>query len=649
MVREVCYCCPTCGGSMATAESAGRRLSFDVFELDVHAGELRKRGVKLRLQGQPLQVLAILLNRAGDVVTRDEIRAQLWSADTFVDFDHSLHNAIARLREVLGDSVDTPRYIETLPRRGYRFIAPVTAAVELRPQGPTLQNAQSTKAPVAVKPTNSRAVVTLMLLAFLAAGSVLWLARKSSYRAAAAARLHSIAVLPLDNLSGDSSQDYFVDGMTDELITDLAKVGSLRVVSRTSVMRYKGTRKGLPEIARELNVDGIVEGSVTRSGQRVRITAQLLDASTDHHLWAETYERDLGDVLGLQSEVAEAIAEQIRAQLTPELRARLHSAPQVNPEAYEAYLRGRFYLTTEFTKPQALKMAQRLFEESIRKDPHFALAYAGLADSYVYLGFSHQLTPEFAERSAEDAVNKALELDDSIGEAHDTLGVLNWRYKGNWDTAEREFNRAIALAPSYSCAHEDRAIYLGFTGRRREALSELAKSRELDLSPSFALTESATYFELQDYQGLIQVTRRGMISDPDEWLEHYYLGVGYEATGKRLEAITEYQKAIELSDGDQAPTAALAYAYSAIGRKAEAQNILHNLGRKSKSTYVSPYMMATIYAGLGEKEKAFEFLEKAYLVKDLDLSWSLRADSRFDSLRSDPRFQALLRRVGFTA
>jgi len=634
---------------MATAESAGRRLSFDVFELDVHAGELRKRGVKLRLQGQPLQVLAILLNRAGDVVTRDEIRAQLWSADTFVDFDHSLHNAIARLREVLGDSVDTPRYIETLPRRGYRFIAPVTAAVELRPQGPTLQNAQSTKAPVAVKPTNSRAVVTLMLLAFLAAGSVLWLARKSSYRAAAAARLHSIAVLPLDNLSGDSSQDYFVDGMTDELITDLAKVGSLRVVSRTSVMRYKGTRKGLPEIARELNVDGIVEGSVTRSGQRVRITAQLLDASTDHHLWAETYERDLGDVLGLQSEVAEAIAEQIRAQLTPELRARLHSAPQVNPEAYEAYLRGRFYLTTEFTKPQALKMAQRLFEESIRKDPHFALAYAGLADSYVYLGFSHQLTPEFAERSAEDAVNKALELDDSIGEAHDTLGVLNWRYKGNWDTAEREFNRAIALAPSYSCAHEDRAIYLGFTGRRREALSELAKSRELDLSPSFALTESATYFELQDYQGLIQVTRRGMISDPDEWLEHYYLGVGYEATGKRLEAITEYQKAIELSDGDQAPTAALAYAYSAIGRKAEAQNILHNLGRKSKSTYVSPYMMATIYAGLGEKEKAFEFLEKAYLVKDLDLSWSLRADSRFDSLRSDPRFQALLRRVGFTA
>ena len=336
---------------MTTSQPAGRRLCFDVFELDVHAGELRKRGVKLRLQGQPLQVLATLLNRAGDVVTRDELRTHIWSADTFVDFDHSLHNAIARLREVLGDSVNTRRYIETLPRRGYRFIAPVTG-VGIRPQGSAIQNGQATKAPVVLSPTNTQAVLAFTLLSFLAVGSLLWLVRRAGHHTAAAPCLRSIAVLPLDNLSGDSSQDFFVDGMTDELITDLAKVGSLRVVSPTSVMRYKGTRKGLPEITRELNVDGIVEGSVMRSGQRVRITAQLLEAPTDHHLWAETYERDLGDVLGLQSEVAEAIALQIRAQLTPELQARLHSAHPVNPEAYEAYLRGRFYLTTEFTKPQ---------------------------------------------------------------------------------------------------------------------------------------------------------------------------------------------------------------------------------------------------------------------------------------------------------
>jgi len=302
-----------------------------------------------------------------------------------------------------------------------------------------------------------------------------------------------------------------VDGMTDELITDLAKVSSLRVISRTSVMRYKGTKKGLPEIARELNVDGIVEGSVTRSGQRVRITAQLLDAPTDRHLWAETYERDLGDVLSLQSEVAEAIALQVRAQLTPELQARLGSARQVKPEAYEPYLRGHFYLTTEFTKAQSLREAQRLFEESIRKDPGFALAYTGLAESYVYLGFLHKLSPEFARESAEKALGKALQLDEGISEAHETLAVLNWRYKGDWDGAEREFNRAIALVPSYSCAHEDRAIYLSFAGRRAEALSEIQKSSELDLSPSLALAKSATFYELRDYKGLIDASRTGIV------------------------------------------------------------------------------------------------------------------------------------------
>ena len=632
---------------MATSVPAARRYSFEDFELDVRAGELRKRGVKIRLQGQPLQILATLLDRSGEMVTREELRAEIWTADTFVDFDHSLHNAIARLREVLGDSADTPRYIETLPRRGYRFIAPVKR-IEAEPQLPVSENGRADEVPSVARPTRIRAAMLITLLAFLAVGSTLWLVRTATNSANAAGRLRSIAVLPLDNLSGDSSQDYLVDGMTDELITDLAKVGSLRVISRTSVMRYRGTKKSLPEIARELNVDAIVVGSVLRSGGRVRITAQLLNAATDQHLWAESYERDLGDVLGLQSEVAENIARQVRAQLTPELQARLRSVRQVNPEAYEAYVRGRFYLTTEYTKPQSLKAAQSLFEQSIRKDPGFALAYSGLADAYVYLGFSHQISPEVAERSAEEAVHKALELDDSIGEAHDTLGLLNWHYKGQFDAAEREFNRAIALAPSYSCAHEDRAIYLAFRGRRAEALAEIAKSKELDLSPSAALSESATYSELRDYEGLIEASRRGMASDPSEWLEHYYLGVGYEGEGKLPEAIFEYQKAIEMSDGDESAVSALAYAYSRIGRRAEAENIVHDLERKSKSAYVSPYAIATIYAGLGEKDRAFEFLEKAYTEKSLDLSTSLRSDSRMDGLRSDPRFQALLHRAGVT-
>src|SRR6266852_1868417 len=497
---------------MLVPTPAARVLRFDTFELDLRTGELHKRGVKLRLQGQPLQLLAILLESAGNLVTREELRSQLWPADTFVDFDHSLHNAIGRIREVLGDSAEMPRYIETLPRRGYRFIASVEEVQPLRiPEA----NGNKTREGVAVAPptarqSKTRAALALTLLILAATGSAFWLARAVSRPTSAAPRLGSIAVLPLENLSGDPSQEYFADGMTEQLITDLAKVGSLRVISRTSVMRYKGTKKGLPEIARELNVAGIVEGSVMRSGNRVRITAQLLHAPTDKHLWAESYERDLGDVLRLQSEVAQAIAKQVRAQLTPQQQARFRAARPVNPEAYEPYLRGRYYLSNQFTVAKALTTAKSDFEESIRRDPSFALAYSGLADSYVYLAFFRQLSPEAAYKPAKEALRKALGLDDSIGEAHDTLGLLSWRFEWNWNAAEPEFNHAIALAPSYSCAHEDRAVYLSFIGRRAEALAEIAKSSELDPGPSSAMAESAAYYQLRDYQSMVEASRRGM-------------------------------------------------------------------------------------------------------------------------------------------
>jgi tetratricopeptide (TPR) repeat protein len=319
----------------------------------------------------------------------------------------------------------------------------------------------------------------------------------------------------------------------------------------------------------------------------------------------------------------------------------------VNPEAYEAYLRGRYYLTNQVTMAQPLNMAQRYFEEAIQKDPGFALAYVGLADSYVYLALFNQLSPERAYGPAEEALRRALELDDSIGEAHDTLGVLRWRFEWDLDAAEREFNQAIALAPSYSCAHENRSVYLGFAGRRAEALAEMAKSSELDPGPSSGMAESAAYYQLRDYQSLVEASRRGVVSSPNEWTEHYNLGVGYEGTGKPLEAISEYQRAIELSNGDHDATASLAHAFAAIGRRAEAEKILHDFERKSKSGYVSPYMIATIYAGLGEKDKAFAFLERAYQERSLDISWHLKADLRIDNLRSDPRFQDLVRRVGF--
>ena len=630
---------------MLVAAPASRLLRFDSFELDVRAAELRKGGIKLRLQGQPIQVLAKLLSCSGELVTREELRAEIWPAETFVDFDHSLHNAISRIREVLGDSAETPRYIETLPRRGYRFIRPVEKVGIPEPQQLPVSE-PAVAVPIEAPRTTTRAALIAGLSVVVVAAAGLVLAPALARRSSAIPSVRSIAVLPMDNFSGDQAQEYFADGMTDELITDLAKIGSLRVISRTSVMRYKGTRKGLPEIAKELNVDGIIEGSVTRSGQRVRITAQLLYGPTDKHLWAETYERDLGDILSLQSEVAQAIAQQVRAELTPQQQARLGSTRQVNPEAYDAYLRGRYYLWNDYTTPQPLNMAKQYFEESVRKDPGFALAYSGLADAYAYLGFFHQLSTESAYRSAEEALRQASALDDSIGEIHDTQAVLDWRYRWDWNGADRELQQAIALAPSYICAHEDRAEYLAFQGRGAEARAEVAKSMALDSSVSSDLTESAVDYQLRDFAGLIEASRRGMALNPKEWLEYYFLGVGYEGTGKQLEAIVEFQRAVELSGGDQDATAELAYAYAGIGRKAETRKMLHNFQRETKTPYVSPYLIATLYAGLGEKDKAFEMLEKAYREKCLDLSWSLKADLRMDSLRSDPRYKNLLHRVG---
>ncbi|HSZ62448.1 MAG TPA: winged helix-turn-helix domain-containing protein [Terriglobales bacterium] len=629
---------------MLTAAPPSRVLRFDNFELDVRAAELRKAGVKIRLQGQPIQVLATLLNNAGELVTREELRAQVWPAETFVDFDHSLHNAIARIREALGDSAGTPHYIETLPRRGYRFIGAVeTVGIEESP--PTLTE-PATDIPVAPTQSWTRTLLIAALLAILAVAGLVMLRPILSHRAAATTTVRSIAVLPLDNFSGDPAQEYFVDGMTDELITDLAKIGGLRVISRTSVMRYKGTRKALPEIARELNVDGIIEGSVMRSGQRVRITAQLLYGPTDKHLWAETYERDLGDVLSLQSEVAQAIAQQVRAQVTPQLQARLKAVHPVNPEAYDAYMRGRYYFFNAFTTPQDLALAKTNFEEAVQKDPGFALAYSGVADAYLYSALFRQVSPESAYGPAEDALRHAQRLDDNVGEIHDTLAVISWRYKWDWAAAERELNQAIALVPSYICAHEDRAAYLAFRGRRSEAEAEVAKSLELDTSVSSAMTEAAVYYQLRDFDKLVEASRRGIVLNPDEWVEHLFLGIGYEGTGKRLEAIAEYQKAVELSGGDQDATAALAHAYAGIGRKAETQKMLQDLQKESTKVFVSPYLIATLYASLGDKDTAFKLLDQAYREKSLEMSWHLKADLRIDNLRSDARFQNLLSRVG---
>jgi len=627
---------------MATQQIESGRLRFDDFELDVRAGQLRRQGVRLRLRGQPLQVLEILLERAGEVVTREELRSRIWPADTFVDFDHSLHNAVARIREVLGDSAENPRYIETLPRRGYRYIGPVENAPGSSEKAGYSGEVVSLALPE--KPKSRLTVVRAVILCAVAAlGLLAWTVWRSVHARPVAASIHSIAVLPLSNLSGDPSEEFFSDGMTDQLITDLAKVGSLRVISRTSVMQYKGTTKSLPEIARELNVDAIVEGSVIRSGQRVRVTAQLLEARTDRHIWADTYDRDRGDVLKLQEDVAGAIAQQVRAEITPAQQQQMGRAGAVNPAAYDAYIQGRLYFTTEFTKPASLRKAQHLFEDAIREDPGFAPAYAGLADTYVYLAYDGAMPKEQAYQAATKFDAKAMELDDSMGEAWDTLGALKGSFDWDWDAADRAFSRAIALAPSYSCAHEDRAIFLASLGRRSEALAEIAKIDQLDTGFSSAQSESAAYFELRDYADLIEAGKRGLILDASDSSQHYYLGAGYEGTGRLQEAIAEYQKAVKTSD-DPRPAVALAHAWAAAGEKGKAEKMLRELEHNAKAM-ASPYTMATIYAGLGENDRALESLKKACAEKSLDAGW-IRSDLLLDSLRSDPRFQDLLRHIG---
>jgi len=354
----------------------------------------------------------------------------------------------------------------------------------------------------------------------------------------------------------------------------------------------------------------------------------------------------LHGILNLQREVAEAVTRQIRITLTPEQEARLNAPRTVDPEAYEAYLRGRYYLSTQFTLEQPLLQAKSYFEQSIQRDPGFAPAYSGLADAFLYLAISRNLPQETALQSAHEALNKALQLDDSIGEAHDTLGLISWQHDWNLQAAEREFDQAIALAPSYPCAHEDRAEFLAFLGRHAEAIAELSRINQIDFGPSAAMTEAGVYFQLRDYRNLLEASRSGVASFPNEWVEHEFLGIGYEGTGKLPEAISEYQKAVQLSSGDQGARASLAHAFAAIGNKSDAEKILRDLEQKSIKSYVSPYVLATIYASLGEKDRAFQYLEKAYNERSLDLSSNLKADLRIDSLRSDRRFQDLARRVG---
>lgn len=634
---------------MVVPSQIAQVIRFGTFELDVLAGELRKNGTRVRIQEQPYQLLLVLLSHPGEVVSREELRRQLWPADTFVDFETGLNRSVAKLRELLGDSPDAPRYIRTVPRKGYRFIA----AVEKSPAAKTEAVASLPAQTPAKKPSRRTLFLIFLAAAALLATALYWGPRRFRRSSAGASHRTMLVVLPFENLTGDPEQEYFSDGMTEETITQLGQLQAqdLGLIARTSAMKYKHTTKGIAEIAQELHVDYIVEGSVRREADRVRIAVQLIRASDQTHLWADTYDRQLADVLAVQKEIASAIGQQLELRLTDQAErqftdARPGSVPEANLAAYEAYLRGRSYLIASSNTPQAIRRAQSYFQEAIQLDPNFARAYSGLGECYVLLTEYRWLAPNQAYAPAVAALRKALALDNTLSEAHTALAWLAWRHDWDWRTAEEEFNYALQLNPNDVDAHQARAWYFAWKGQTQAAMADTARIHELDPAQVSELDQAGIFYHQRDYVRLVEVGQKAVASRPDFWISHYFLGVGYEGSGRLQDAINEYQKAVELSQGDTDPTAGLAHAYAVAGRKADAEKIVQRWLRTATTSYVSPYMIATIYGGLGQKDKAFEFLEKAYQERSTDLPYFARADLRLDELRSDPRLASLLRRLG---
>jgi TolB-like protein/DNA-binding winged helix-turn-helix (wHTH) protein/Flp pilus assembly protein TadD len=656
---------------MEPSLTTSKVIRFGVFEADLRAGELRKQGSRVKLQEKPFQLLAILLERPGDVVTREELREKLWPGDTFVDFDHGINIAINKMREALGDSAESPRYIETLARRGYRFMGEAEVATPANAHGAATTEPKFSATPAAPADASELSSVhlppeveglspagpafarysrarTIALLIFLlgVAGYVGWRIHTPP-RKPESGRI-MLAVLPFENLSGNPEQDYFSDGLTEEMITQLGRLHPERlgVIARTTMMQYRGTHKTTREIGRELGANYILEGSVRRANGRVRITAQLIQVSDQTHLWADSYEQNLSDVLALQSEVAGAIAERIQLQLTPAQRERLASAPAVNPAAYEDYLKGRFYWNKRTEEGFQKAIAQ--FSQAIAEDPNYAPSYAGLADTYSLLGSvpANALPPRVAMSKAREAAAKALALDESLAEAHVSLGYVKMAYEWDFPAAEAEFKRAIALNPAYPTAHQWYAFYLTAMGRADDAETQNLLAKKLDpLSLSVNSQIAWSYYIARRYDDAIAQSQKLIELEPNLYTSHLHLGLAYE--GKKLypQAIAEFEKANALSGGNPIILGALGHTYAVSGEKVKALELIRRLESISKQRYVPGLYPAAIYSGLGDKDGAIRWLSKAVQDRS-DYCLFLPLEPEAENLRTDPRFKQLVRQIG---
>jgi TolB-like protein/DNA-binding winged helix-turn-helix (wHTH) protein/Tfp pilus assembly protein PilF len=635
---------------------------FGPFCLDPSEHTLLRDGRPIPIRPKMFDILLVLIENHGHLVDKEQLMSTVWT-EQFVE-EGNLNKNISMLRRVLGEGDNGQTFIQTVPKRGFRFVADVrelsglddaeSVSYTTAPEVPateesngvteTLDDKSASKAEPVPKPI-SRKWFGVVALVVLLAGGLVYITSFRQSRPPVTPTITSIVVLPLQNLSGDPAQEYFVDGMTDALIGDLAQIGALRVISRTSAMHYKGTNKSLPEIAKELNVDAVVEGTVQRDGDRVHVRAQLIHAATDSHLWAADYDRDLRDVLDLQAEVAGAIASEVRIKITPAEQKLFVPRRVIARDAVDNYLQGRYFWNRRTERD--LRQAVTYFEKAIKADPNYAQAYAGLADSYNQLGTAMigGLPSSEARQTAEIAARKALEIDDGVAEAHVALGYVNF-FNWNWAIAEAEFKRALQLNSNYAFAHSQYALYLVAQGRIDEALAEINRAQELDpLSLTMSMTRGYILQNARRYEESIEQLQRVIASDPNHYGAHWFLGMSYVANHQFEEAIAESDKAVTLSERAPAALGVLGLAYGLSGRKREANKVLSELLQLQKQRYVSQMALCYVYIGLGNKDQAFASLEKAYDERSNPLSF-FKVSPTVDSLRSDPRFAVLLRRIG---
>ena len=643
-----------------------RRFQFGVFQVDVSNGEVRKQGSKIKLQEKPFQLLVLLLEHAGRIATREELRRGLWSADTFVDFDANLKTTLNKLRQVLGDSAENPIYIETVPRQGYRFLPPIMS-LDCEPSltGDSVTGGALTggaRPPAISKsadvPTNAsgtttgarlaewQAISAVMLALVLVVAGIYALRTKSAPVLKPVQQRVLLLVLPFDNLSGDPTQEYFSDGLTDEMITLLGRQypNGLSVIARTSAMRYRATQKALPQVARELGgVDYVLEGSVRRSGNHVGINAQLFRTRDQASLWAETYESGVADVLTIQSNVAGQIARALVLEVAPERGRQPRSVP--NPKIYDAYLMG-LYEANQRSEP-SLRKSVEYFKTAIQGDASYAPPYAGLANSYLLLAGWLLMPPADAYPKAKAAALHALELDETLAEAHTTLAEAEHEYEWKWSDAEREFHRAIELDPNSAIAHKSYAEFLMHGARSAEAIREMERARDLDpLSLIVNTLVGFAYSNARQYDRAIEEYEKVIQLDPQFAPAHYFLGGALTNVRQYDQAIAHLHKARDLTHGASLMSAGLARGYALAGRREQAQQSLRELQLRGMHHYVSPYGLAQVYAALGDESGALDMLDRAVNEHAFEVLF-LRVDRSFDSLHENPRFEELLKRVGF--